>query len=234
MCVQSRSDELLPVPLPFVSNASFARRCCFARLSPKPGADLTDPQPHPRKTMNENMIAGELTTAQGEKYIALSDLGKHDPRTSVLFDDEPAWDVPVAAADPGDFLAKDSKVRTEPRSEATILPHNSSFVTRFARHRRFTTSDPGTSVRIIAAANTLPFLALRYARLYRFFRRSWGTRFHACTWVCLGPTLRITFQPTRLRAEVPLSWPSARALLTKSSTSTKASRLNTTWTRSGE
>jgi hypothetical protein len=36
--------------------------------------------------------------------------GGPQPRTSVLFDDQPAWDVPVAAAESHDFLAKDSKL----------------------------------------------------------------------------------------------------------------------------
>ncbi|GMH56705.1 hypothetical protein TrRE_jg4376, partial [Triparma retinervis] len=67
--------------------------------------------PHPRKTMNPNAIAGELTMADGSKMITLSRReGGPQPRTSVLFDDQPAWDVPVAAAESHDFLAKDSKL----------------------------------------------------------------------------------------------------------------------------
>ena len=72
--------------------------------------DLGD-EPRPRKTMNPSAIAGELTTTGGAKMITL---GKRvdgpQPRTSVLYDDEPAWDVPVAATKSGDFLAKDVKL----------------------------------------------------------------------------------------------------------------------------
>jgi len=67
--------------------------------------------PQPRKTMNPNSIAGELTKADGSKMITLSKReGGPQPRTSVLFDDQPAWDVSVAAAASHDFLAKDSKL----------------------------------------------------------------------------------------------------------------------------
>jgi hypothetical protein len=43
--------------------------------------ELLGDKPHPRKTMSERMIAGELTNAEGERFISLSNVGNHEPRT---------------------------------------------------------------------------------------------------------------------------------------------------------
>ncbi|GMH89449.1 hypothetical protein TrST_g7346 [Triparma strigata] len=117
--------------------------------------ELLGDKPHPRKTMSESMIAGELTNAEGERFISLSNVGNHEPRSSVLFDDEPAWDVPVPSAAAGDFYSKDSKLGYQvPRLYLGVpRPHTSNHRPTFPSPRGSPTElakRPRTSDQIVS------------------------------------------------------------------------------------
>lgn len=123
--------------------------------APSIDSDHLGDKPHPRKTMSENMIAGELTTKEGERFISLSNVGNHEPRTSVLFDDEPAWDVPVPGAAAGEFYSKDSKLGYQvPRLYLGVpRPHTSNHLPTFPSPRGSPTDlakRPRTSDQIVS------------------------------------------------------------------------------------
>ena len=78
---------------------------------PQVPLDETGPLPREKQTMNPDAVAGELTTTEGRKVITLAKNPNHpSPRTSVLYDDQPARDVSVPGVKSSDFFTKDNRL----------------------------------------------------------------------------------------------------------------------------